>query len=311
MSLAAEIANAPASWEAQRGVAPATEAVRPEPCPTYEHRVHSILAALAWCWSQQSATKALQPPAVLDVSAGVGAVGQIGLRLAQQGVLPPFHYAATEQSEKLRLLVKERVPGACVAEWRFLDSLDEHHILDSLAMALETASDLFLRLYPTVLLSHILEHVSDPYGLIDEAWRLIAPGGFLVVCVPRNDEHRTHAGLWDWNKLLAVLRQYAPLGQPMAVWEDGYWADLLVVVPKGNDGSEVAPRASASGGYDVMETSAAHGAEMAKNGTPPITGGQGWNAEGIQIKAHVDPRIRSDTPIGEYQTKVYPGVGGA
>lgn len=306
--MSALAANSAASWEAMRGAAldgpprVVPEWLRHEPCPGYSHRVEALLAAVAWCWGQLADAR----PAVLDVAAGSGAVGMVGAELVRKGVLAPFHYAATEQSAALCGLLKRTVPEGSVAQWRFGPAPDGQpsRAPVSLAQALGEAQDAFLRAYPVVVLSHVLEHVGDPYALLDEAWSVVRPGGFLVVCVPRNDEHRTHTGTWEWNRLLGVLRQYAPLGQPMAVWEDGYWSDLLCVVPKGapdgapDQGTAVAGATPAVATQVGGSRGAAHGAAAI-----PAEAANWTAAEGVQVVAHVDQRIRGGQAYDDYLTK--------
>jgi hypothetical protein len=294
------LANTPAAWERQRGLVPDRPPSRAEPCPTYGHRIESLLGAIVWCWNQQGLLHGPTPPALLDISAGSGAIGVMGRTLASQGVIPAFHYAATEQSPALCDLVRAAVPGASLAEWRF--ESDVRQTPRSLAGQLAQATDRFLVRYPVVVLSHVLEHVTAPYGLLDEAWSLVADGGFLVVCVPRNDEHRTHTALWDWNALLGVLRQYTELGQPLAVWEYGYWSDLIAVVPKGMPGTTGTP--------GTPGTPDAGGSSPPPPAPPAPAPPAGWMANGVPIQAHVDQRLDSHKPLDPYLAERAPVGGG-
>ncbi len=49
-------------------------------------------------------------------------------------------------------------------------------------------------LFATVYASHVLEHMSDPHDALHEWWRLVAPGGHLIVAVP--DEDLYEQGVW-------------------------------------------------------------------------------------------------------------------
>ena len=237
----------------------------PEPAPLYQHRIGTILTILSFALRQ-----APGPAAVLDLGAGNGAVGRYARLSHEQGTFPAFVYHATEQSEAMREVIKLSVPDASVAVWSYGDT--------PLTQSLETADDAFSRQYPVVLLSHVLEHVPDYYGLLDEAWSCVKPGGFLVVCVPRNDEHRSHFTTWDWNRLLAALRQYAGPGVPIGCWECGAFADLFAAVPK--------PGASGASG------------EVSQNGQ---------QRGPVQVKVHADERVQGSFPTAldtEAQTRV-------
>lgn len=242
----------------------------PEPAPTYQHRMGQLLTILSVVFRQTPGT-----PALLDLGAGSGQVGMFGRRSAEAGAMAPFIYHATEQSEAMREVIKLAVPDASVAVWSYgREWLAREDEAGTLAATLERAEDSFYREYPVVLLSHVLEHVSDYYGLLDEAWSFVAPGGFLVVCVPRMDEHRSHFTRWDWNRLLSVLRQYAGPGVPIGCWECGAWADLFCAVPK-----------------------------AATPDTPPPNNG----AAPVQVKVHADERVQGSFPTAldsEAQTRV-------
>lgn len=48
--------------------------------------------------------------------------------------------------------------------------------------------------YDTVHSSHCLEHMPDPVKALDQWWRLVKPGGYLVIVVP--DEELYEQGFW-------------------------------------------------------------------------------------------------------------------
>jgi 2-polyprenyl-3-methyl-5-hydroxy-6-metoxy-1,4-benzoquinol methylase len=87
--------------------------------------------------------------------------------------------------------------------------------------------------FDTAVLAEILEHVDDRVGslLLATAWRLVRPGGRLIVSVPNEDciPHRNHIRVFDRRSLRALLR---PLGRPQCVTEQPYkW--LLAYVDRG------------------------------------------------------------------------------
>ena len=212
MPLSTDKANQAETWEHLRREGP--PAGRMELCPTLNWRYWLIAHAVSWAWPQVD-----RGQVVLDVSAGLGMLGQ-----ALQHLYPKVTYHATEHAACSLTEIKQRVPTASVVKWTYGEQ--------SLRQALADATDTFEEEYPVVVLSHVIEHVEDYYGLLDEIWSLVATPGFLVVCAPYEDEHRTHYTSWNWKRLLRVLRQYGTPGFPLAVWPEGSWADMLVAVPK-------------------------------------------------------------------------------
>lgn len=86
--------------------------------------------------------------------------------------------------------------------------------------------------FDTGVLAEVLEHVDEPTGarFLAIAWRLLRPGGRLVVSVPNEDciPHRNHVRTFDRGILRAMLR---PLGRPRLITDQPYqW--LLMVVDK-------------------------------------------------------------------------------
>lgn len=214
-------ANAPKTWETRR-----SDPAALEPCPTYAWRLEAICNAIKWSVVQQQITG--ENAAVLDIGAGSGLLGDALRHLAGQGKIPPLAYHVTEQTEGQASNLRAKGAGISAAVWSFGVQLPAPN--DTLEEALLSAPDTFLRAYPVVVLSHVLEHVSDYYGLLDEVFPFVAPGGCLLVVVPKHDEHRTHFTTWDWSRLLAVLRQYAGYAYPLACWDYGPYADLVAAV---------------------------------------------------------------------------------
>ena len=94
------------------------------------------------------------------------------------------------------------------------------------------SDDLFAQQYPAVLVSHGVEHHANPYLLLDEGWRRLQPGGFLLLVSARNDAHRTHFRKYDLDDLAALCGDYAGFGNPIVTWPLDYWADLYCAIPK-------------------------------------------------------------------------------
>lgn len=86
--------------------------------------------------------------------------------------------------------------------------------------------------FDTAVLAEVLEHVTEGPGeeILLAAWRLVKPGGRLVVSVPNEDcvPHRNHLRQFDRERLAETLR---PFGHPDAVADQPFkW--LLMHVEK-------------------------------------------------------------------------------
>lgn len=84
--------------------------------------------------------------------------------------------------------------------------------------------------FDTVILAEVLEHVHDEPGaeILARAWRLLAPGGRLIVSVPNEDmiPHPHHVREFDRRSLRRLLE---PLGRPRMVDRQPYqWLMMYV-----------------------------------------------------------------------------------
>lgn len=84
--------------------------------------------------------------------------------------------------------------------------------------------------FDTAVLAEVLEHVDDEVGatFLATAWRLLRPGGRLIVSVPNEDciPHRNHVRVFDRRSLRALLK---PLGRARLVGDQPYkWLMMYV-----------------------------------------------------------------------------------
>ena len=64
----------------------------------------------------------------------------------------------------------------------------------------QTLSGLADNSFNTVYASHILEHLEDPREALRNWWRVLSPGGHLIVCVPHRDlyeKKKTKPSRWN------------------------------------------------------------------------------------------------------------------
>ena len=100
----------------------------------------------------------------------------------------------------------------------------EFHACDIARLDLPAAS------FDTAVLAEVLEHVDDELGaaFLTTAWRLLKPGGRLIVSVPNEDciPHRNHVRVFDRRSLRALL---APMGRPRLIHDQPYkWLMMYV-----------------------------------------------------------------------------------
>jgi SAM-dependent methyltransferase len=72
----------------------------------------------------------------------------------------------------------DKLPGSTGMDMLALPEVDVVHDLDTVPWPMQDASI-------DVIFGHsVLEHVTDVVAFMDEAWRMLAPGGRLIVAVP-------------------------------------------------------------------------------------------------------------------------------
>jgi 2-polyprenyl-3-methyl-5-hydroxy-6-metoxy-1,4-benzoquinol methylase len=86
--------------------------------------------------------------------------------------------------------------------------------------------------FDTAVLAEVIEHVPEEIGeeMLAVAWRLLRPGGTLIVSVPNEDcvPHRNHVREFDRRSLKRLLQ---PLGRPRLITDQPFkW--LMMVVRK-------------------------------------------------------------------------------
>lgn len=90
--------------------------------------------------------------------------------------------------------------------------------------------------FHTVYVSHVLEHLNDPVEAVRNWWRILKPGGHLIVIVPHRDLYERKTELPSkWNHdhkrfylpedLASVIGQAIPSIIQLRVLSDG-WIDL-------------------------------------------------------------------------------------
>jgi SAM-dependent methyltransferase len=110
------------------------------------------------------------------------------------------------------LAVKELYPAALL----FTDELDETETLPEAVHRAELSDGA----YDVVILSHVLEHFTDPKRLIRSAQNALAPGGIVVIEVPNdvpgifplNGPDEPHLTFFTAQTLMALLGSSAVFG---------------------------------------------------------------------------------------------------
>ena len=78
--------------------------------------------------------------------------------------------------------------------------------------------------FDAVAMNHVIEHVIDPVGLLTESYRLLRPGGDLVVVTPNVDSflHRCFRACWRWLDPPRHLYLFCPATLCLAAQRAGF-----------------------------------------------------------------------------------------
>ncbi len=103
--------------------------------------------------------------------------------------------------------------------WPFAQAVDPWDLEHGDAQLMTTVAD---ETYDFVYSSHTLEHVRDPAEALANWWRILKPGGTLVVVVP--DEDMYEQGVWppQWNQdhkhtfTIAKRASWSPVSRNLA-----------------------------------------------------------------------------------------------
>lgn len=86
-------------------------------------------------------------------------------------------------------------------QWTYIEGPDETTFENSPGdRDAQTLNGLADESFGCVYASHILEHLEDPVTAIKNWWRVLMPGGFLIIAVPHRDlyeKKKTHPSLWN------------------------------------------------------------------------------------------------------------------
>ena len=83
--------------------------------------------------------------------------------------------------------------------------------------ALDTSADF-------VCSSHLLEHLDDPYQLIEEQLRICKLGGIIALAAPLHMHHREHRQVFVIGDIVGMLKDY---GNPVFCYVDGRETEIV------------------------------------------------------------------------------------
>lgn len=144
-----------------------------------------------------------------------------GLRVLGIGFATPYLPLVSAEAERVAAFM----PAAQgVVNWP-ASGLSASALVDAAMLPLPDAA------YDRVLLAHCLEHVDSPTEVLSEVWRVLSPGGRLMLIAPnrrgawaRNDSTPFgHGQPWSRTQLRNLLRQ--------ALFSPEHWLDALYMPP--------------------------------------------------------------------------------
>ncbi len=79
----------------------------------------------------------------------------------------------------------------------------------------------------------VVEHMIEPRKLLDEMWRVVKPGGLMIVGVPLELPHPEHTMVYDWDGVMRMMSRYSLPVYSYPIWatEDGGRAIAVVGKP--------------------------------------------------------------------------------
>lgn len=78
--------------------------------------------------------------------------------------------------------------------------------------------------------NEVIEHMEQPRELLDEMWRVLAPGGYMAIGFPVGEVHGTpegeHVQVFDWDRMIGLLESY---GNPVWTFAGDEFRKVAVV----------------------------------------------------------------------------------
>lgn len=140
------------------------------PCPEITRSNFPVPFALAkarWGLIERFAKVTKEAVHVLDIGAGHGCLGLT----AQQNLSAPLHYSAVEPDPNLQKALKD--------VWANGPRNGSLKSYDTLELVEEQ--------FDIIVLSHVLEHVTNPIAFLESILQYLTPGGIFFIDVPNQD----------------------------------------------------------------------------------------------------------------------------
>ena len=80
-----------------------------------------------------------------------------------------------------------------------------------------------------MLSSHLIEHLDDPYQLIEEQLRICKRGGVIAIVAPLHSYHREHKQVLTLDSLVGMMKDYA---MPVLCYTDVRNSEAVVGIIK-------------------------------------------------------------------------------